>query len=101
MSRLPQSSADEGPEVLLRRFFQESGYVRVADQARRKEMGSDYRRGYEVRLVVETHGELAQIRQLLRQVGFKAGAPFKKHNRIVQPIYGKAAVEWFLSTSVE
>ncbi len=64
-------------------------------------MGQKYKKGYEVRLVVKTWREVMRIRQLLHCVGFKAGRPFKKHSRIVQPIYGKAAVEWFLSTSLE
>lgn len=101
MSRLSQPAVDKSAEVLLRQSFHRGGYVRVVNKARRKQMGRNYKKGYEVRLVVKTPRELAQIRQLLRQVGFAAGQPFQKHRRIVQPIYGKAAVEWFLSTSVE
>ena len=101
MSQLPQVVADGSPEGLLRQAFRRSGYVRVANQTRRKEMGQKYKKGYEVRLVGKTRAELTQIRRLLRRVGFKAGKPFEKHSRIVQPIYGKAAVEWFLSTSLE
>ncbi len=100
MSRLPQAAADESPEGLLRQAFRRSGYVRVVDKTLRKEMGQKYKKGYEVRLVVKTKRELTQIRQLLRQVGFKTGKPFEKHSRMVQPIYGKSAVEWFLSTSL-
>jgi len=101
MSRLPQTAAGDSAEALLRQSFRQDGYVRVVNKARRKEMGRKYRKGYEVRLVVKTPPELTQVRQLLRQIGFKPGKPFEKHRRIVQPIYGKAAVEWFLSASRE
>jgi hypothetical protein len=101
MSRLPQSSADESPEVLLRQFFRRGGYVRVANKTRRTEKGPRSNKSYEVRLVAKTHAELMQIRELVRQVGFDPAATFVKGNRIVQPIYGKAVVEWFLSISVE
>jgi hypothetical protein len=91
----------EGMETLLRRFFRQGGYVRIVDKARRKKMGQLYKKGYEVRLVVKTRAELLQVRELLRQVGLNPATTSVKHNRIIQPIYGKAAVEWFLSTSVE
>lgn len=87
--------SDEEPEIALRQFFQQHGYVRVADKER-KEQGAKYKKGCEVRLVARTESELMLIRHWLEQVGFKPGKPFRKHNRLVQPIYGKAAVEWFL-----
>jgi hypothetical protein len=91
----------ESPETLVRRCFRDGGCVRVVDKVRRKKMGQLYKKGYEVRLVVKTRAELLQVRELLRQVGFNPAKTFVKRNQIVQPIYGKAAVEWFLSTSVE
>jgi len=101
MSRVPHTAAGESAEALLRQAFRRSGYVRVVDKARRKEMGHKYKKGYEVRLVVKTRDELMRMRQLLRRVGFDPATSFLKHSRIVQPIYGKAAVEWFLSTSLK
>jgi hypothetical protein len=96
MKRLAQSSAGENPGARLRQYFQHNGYVRVADPSRRKECGQLYKKGFEVRLVVATQRELVKLRQVIHKVGFKAGRPFQKHRRLVQPIYGKAAVEWFL-----
>jgi len=100
MSQLGPSSDEEKPEVLLRRFFEQHGYVRVANVILREQMKQFYHKGYEVRLVVKTESELAFVRQLLTQIGFKAGKPFQKHNRIVQPVYGKSAVEWFSPTTL-
>lgn len=91
----------ESPEALLRQCFREGGCVRVVDKTRRKKMGQLYKKGYEVRLVVRTRAESLKIRGLLRQVGLNPAATYVKRNQIVQPVYGKAAVEWFLSTSVE
>jgi hypothetical protein len=88
--------SDQEPEIALRQLFQQHGYVRAADEER-KQQDAKYKKGYEVRLVVKTEDELTLIRHWLEQVGLKPGKPFRKHNRLVQPIYGKAAVEWFLS----
>ena len=37
-----------------------------------------YKKGAEVRLVVESPKELAEIRRLLKRAGFKLGGPFAK-----------------------
>ncbi len=98
MGRSFETSVDESPESALKRFFQRHGYVRVADLGIREELGRKYKKGYEVRLVAVSRREVAWLRRLLKQVGFKPGKPFQKHSRIVQPIYGRVAVEWFLSS---
>ncbi|OHB76189.1 MAG: hypothetical protein A2W31_05805 [Planctomycetes bacterium RBG_16_64_10] len=86
------------PARELKSFFERSGYVRLADLDRRKELTSRrYKKGYEVRIMVWNQDDLRRLRDLLRQVGFKAGRPFRKVNRWAQPVYGKVAVEWFLS----
>ncbi|HRQ37948.1 MAG TPA: hypothetical protein PLD25_08540 [Chloroflexota bacterium] len=85
----------QSAEVLLAWYFQRNGYVRVVNEERRQQLGQMYKKGYEVRLVVNNEKELAHIRHLLEQIGFKAGKPFQKHCRIVQPVYGKRSVEWF------
>ena len=87
----PQTSA----EGLLITFFERNGCVRLADEKRRQQLGQKYKKGYEVRLVAYSEEELKNIRQLLLRVGFKAGKPYKKNYQIVQPIYGKTAVDWF------
>lgn len=94
IAHIPSLSTEE-PEIALRQFFQQHGYVRVANKER-KEQSAKYKKGSEVRLVAQTESELKLIRHWLEQVGFKPGKPFRKHSRLVQPIYGKAAVDWFL-----
>ena len=101
MTRLPTSPADIKPEVFLKRHFRQHGYARVSNKKRKKELGQNYKKGYEVRLVATTRTELRQIRQWLRQAGFKAGKPFQKGTRIVQPVYGKATVEWFTGKKIK
>lgn len=82
-------------ESFFRAAFRSCGYVRVADLKRRKAEGAAYRKGYEVRLAFATKAEVEQARQCALRVGLSPGRPFVKHSKIVQPIYGRAAVEWF------
>ncbi len=89
---------DDRPDALLAQFFRQSGYIRRPDVERREQLGyTRYKKGYEVRLVVRTQRELAQVRRLVRQAGFAPGKPFQKHHQLVQPVYGKAAVDYFLT----
>jgi len=91
--RVPPASA---PRRELRRYFVRNGYVRVADLERRKELSSKrYKKGYEVRIIVMGQEELTRVRELVKQAGFRPGRPFRKALRWAQPVYGKAAVEWF------
>ncbi|MCL4458800.1 MAG: hypothetical protein M1136_04290 [Chloroflexi bacterium] len=100
MNHLLQSAASEQPAVQLKQFFQRKGYIRVANKERIEALGRrKYKKGYEVRLMLAP-SELAQVRHLLEQVGFKAASPYPKGKQIVQPIYGRAAVEWFLSAEL-
>ncbi len=97
MSKSPRRSTRAKAEQLLRQLFSETGYVRLADEARRQADGASYKKGYEVRLVVQTEAELAELRRWLARAGFKPAKPFVKGNQLVQPVYGRAAVEWFLT----
>ncbi len=99
LSNLEQSPllfSDQEPEIALKQYFQQHGYVRRPDKERRKRVAS-YKKGWEVRLTVKTESELTLIRHWLEQVGLKPGKPYRKFKRIVQPIYGKVATEWFSS----
>lgn len=89
------------PEALLLRYFRRNGYIRTVNVKRRQQLGQKYKKGYEVRLVANSESELAHIRTLLEQVGFKAGKPFRKHYQMVQPVYGKKIMEWFLKKNAE
>lgn len=83
----------EEPEVVLRKLFLQRGYLRIADEERR--IDPNYKKGCEVRLVAKTESELMQIQLWLLEVGFRPGKPFRNKSRLIQPIYGKDAVEWF------
>jgi hypothetical protein len=87
------------PEVVKRlaAFFHRNGYVRRADPVRRLSDGQLYKKGAEVRLVAESASELAEIRRLLKQAGFKRARPFAKARQWRQPVYGVADVARFLS----
>ncbi len=79
-------------------FFRRNGYMRVPDEVRRSVEGHwSYKKGYEVRLVARSKAELALIRRLLRQAGFKPGRPFVKGRQLRQPLYGREAVTRFLA----
>jgi hypothetical protein len=79
----------------LAQLFQRNGYIRVPQEARRRELGPRYKKGFEVRLVLKSEEELEEARHLLEQAGLKAGRPFKKFKEFAQPIYGKRAVDLF------
>lgn len=88
------------PRTVVRQlaaYFHRNGYVRTINPERRKEGWKVYKKGAEVRLVAESKGELAEIRRLLRQAGFKRARPFAKGNQWRQPVYGVAEVARFLS----
>jgi hypothetical protein len=87
------------PEVVKRlsELFHRNGYVRRVDAVRRVKEGQLYKKGAEVRLVAESRAELAEIRRLLKQAGFKRARPFAKGRQWRQPVYGVAEVARFLS----
>ena len=83
-------------ESLLRRLFARNGYVRRPNLARRRSETSDvYKKGFEVRLVVESTAEAEGVRRALASVGLRPGKAFLKARKRVYPVYGKAAVDWF------
>lgn len=88
-------------ERLLAARFAESGYIRRPNAARIKEGRQEYKKGTEVRLVVETRAELAEVRTALRAMGLRPGRPFQKHTRFVQPVYGAEAAKWFARVTAE
>ncbi len=79
-------------------LFNRNGYVRQQDKKRWKAEGtSNYKKGSEVRLLVKTEDELAELQELLARAHFVFGTPFYKGAQYCQPIYGKQQVERFLS----
>ena len=86
----------------LSELLERNGCVREPDLAHRKKVGCrSYKKGWEVRLTLKTRAELAEARRLLRLVGFSPGRPFDKADQVIQPVYGRLAVEQFLSWGKE
>lgn len=81
----------------LATLFHRNGYVRRIDAVRRVQEGQLYKKGDEVRLVAQSRAELAEIRRLLKQAGFKVSRPFAKARQWRQPVYGVKEVARFLS----
>jgi hypothetical protein len=71
--------------------------VRWHSASRRATEDQLYKKGDEVRLVAGSTTELATIRRLLDEAGFKPGRPFVKGRQFRQPLYGRAEVARFLS----
>lgn len=81
----------------LAAYFHRNGYVRRVNAVRRMTKGRLYKKGAEVRLVANSKAELAEIRRLLKQAGFKRARPFAKARQWRQPLYGVTEVARFLS----
>ena len=80
---------------LLKGYFRRNGYVREANAARKREGASVYKKGCEVRLVLDDKREVRAVVRALKTVDLKPGKVFEKHGKLVVPIYGKAALVWF------
>ena len=79
-------------------LFRRNGYARRQNTARKDSEGyGAYKKGDELRFVAGSSDELAAIRRMLKQLGLKPGRPFVKGKQMRQPVYGRAAVERFLS----
>lgn len=87
-------ASDVTAELLA--WFGRGGYMRRCDPERRKREGQAYKKGYEVRFVLDSQQAVRQVRRLLLGAGFRPGRTFRKSNRIVLPVYGRATVEWFV-----
>jgi hypothetical protein len=61
--------------------------------ARLPEGHADYKKGWEVRIVVDSRRELSEVRNLLKALKLLPGKPYVKGPRWVQPIYGRVAVQ--------
>lgn len=82
-------------KLKLVKYFLRNGYLRFPNENLRKLKGKHYKKGYEVRLVANDENELVEINSLVEEAGFRVRKPFKKHNRFIQPIYGKKIVAKF------
>lgn len=90
MDRVSQSAAE------LQDWFDRIGYVRICNTQRRKREGQAYKKGYEVRFALDSRDAVREVQRLLTTVGLRPGKPYRKYDRIVLPVYGRASVEWFV-----
>jgi hypothetical protein len=86
-------TADEA-RIELAALLERNGNIRFPSDDR----GSS-KKGWEVRWVAKDWGEADHIRILLAAVGLSAASPYVKRTQIVQPVYGRNAVEMFLGTA--
>jgi hypothetical protein len=80
---------DPGLILLIRR----NAYVRQPNTKRRRREKTKYKKGWEVRIVLDDETEINFAQGLLDRSGVKAGRPFAKHRRWVIPVYGRTMVE--------
>ncbi len=80
----------------LAHFFARGGCVREPRPARFGEGSQRYKKGWEVRILVDNHGDLVEVRLLLTAIGLTPARPYRKYGeRFVQPVYGLTAAELF------
>lgn len=86
----------EQAKSYLQSLYDRSGYARMPSARDDPEAGGVGKKGWEVRFVLRDEKEVERVRSALTRLGFRPGSPFKKHSRIVVPVYGVAAVRSFL-----
>jgi len=62
--------------------------LRTPDRRRRFKLKSDYKKGYEIRISVNTIEELKIVKSSLKKEDITVGNPYKKRQKIILPIYG-------------
>ncbi len=73
-------------------YIRANSYARVPDETRQDEGWKEYKKGYELRIVVKTQEDLKRVRKLLQDARIKPGKAYRKAQQWVQPVYGKQAV---------
>lgn len=76
-----------------------NSYVRTPNTARRKAERTKYKKGWEVRFVLSSEEELAQLRELLNAASIPPAQPFVKRKQWIQPVYGKDMVSRLLESA--
>ena len=86
--------------VRLRVYYLRNGCVRTPQPSRLLEGHQTYKKGWEVRLVLEDVAEVTDARRLLQRAGFGPGRPYCKGAKWIQPVYGRDAVERFAGLGI-
>jgi hypothetical protein len=90
-------TADEA-RVQLAELLRRNGNVRFPRESSAGS-GTPSKKGWEIRWVAYDWDEAHRIREFVLMVGLKPGRPYVKHVQIVQPVYGRVAVEMFLGSA--
>src|SRR5947199_9232653 len=93
--QMPQPAMTTDSKEALRRRFLKNGCFRTPNPKRRKNEKGAYKKGFEIRLVATDEDDLAHLRRLLIDAGFKPGKSYPKHAQMIQPVYGADAVARF------
>ncbi len=82
---------------IIRKYYAEGGRVRnrIEKRVLRESKKQKYKKGFEVRIVVEDDTEYQELIQALCICDITAGRPYAHHSYWIVPIYGKKQVEWF------
>ena len=80
----------------LAEIFRRNGYTRRPNMDRREEEKTDYKKGWEVRLVLRERDEADEVLRVLKAAGLKGARPFAKARQWVVPVYGKKAYDLFM-----
>ena len=92
---VPDAPVAPLPPADVERGLWTRGCVRQPNRKRQRRDGPTYKKGYEVRLAVETRGGAQRLAAQLRAAGLRAGRPYAHHSGFIVPIYGREAVEWY------
>lgn len=92
---MPDPTSRRSAEKALMALFRAGGYIRRPAEDRTADSAT-YKKGSEVRLVLETRTGARSAARLARAVGLRPGKAYPKHARMVVPLYGDDAVTWFL-----
>lgn len=93
--KIEREGERRGDAVALRRLglcFAANGCIREPNPDRLAEGHRAYKKGWEVRIVLESQAEAEEVRQWVIRVGLRPGLRYRKGSRWIQPIYGFEAV---------
>lgn len=92
--RKPPSAKKAATELAA--LFARNGCIRCPNPKRLAKLGAQkYKKGSEVRLMVESEEELTHVQELLDTLDFTSGRPFAKARQICIPIYGNEQTSRF------
>lgn len=80
-------------------YFTADGYVRGPIPLRQRREGwRFYKKGWELRISLpDDRALLEEVQHLITLAGWRVAEPFRKHTRIVQPIYRREHIEEILA----